>query len=278
MKRRRFLRAVLGGCSAPALAAAYAVGIEPRWLEFTQMDLPVEGLPRALDGKVLAHLSDFHVGPRVSDRYIVDALARTARYAPDITVATGDFITYRHYSVEHAKHVYQPFPRGRLATLAVLGNHDYGPAWSHAGIAAEVSGVLRAAGVDVLRNETREVEGLCVVGLDDFWGPNFAPRPVLDAIDRTRPAIVLSHNPDTVDLPGWDGIRGWVLSGHTHGGQVKAPFLRAPVVPVRNKRYTAGKFALAPGRSMYISRGIGFLVRVRCLVRPEVAIFTLRRT
>jgi hypothetical protein len=277
MTRRWFLRALLGG-APPALTAAYAFGFEPQWLEFTRMDLPVAGLPPALDGKILAHLSDFHVGPRVSDRYIVDVLERTARYAPDITVATGDFITYRHYSVDRAKRVYASFPRGRLATLAVLGNHDYGPAWSHSGIAAEVSGVLRAVGVDVLRNETREVEGLCVAGLDDLWAPNFAPRPVLDAIDRTRPVLVLSHNPDTVDLPGWDGIRGCVLSGHTHGGQVRAPFLKAPVVPVRNKRYTSGWFSLAPGRSMYISRGIGFLVRVRCLVRPEVAVFRLRRT
>ena len=87
--------------------------------------------------------------------------------------------------------------------------------------------------------------------------------------------LVLSHNPDTCDLPGWGGYQGWILAGHTHGGQCKPPFLPPPLLPVRNRRYTAGEFALTDGRKLYINRGVGHLLRVRFNVRPEVTVFTL---
>jgi uncharacterized protein len=81
-----------------------------------------------------------------------------------------------------------------------------------------------------------------------------------------------------VDLPGWSGYEGWILSGHTHGGQCKPPFLPPPLLPVRNRRYTAGEFELAGGRRLYISRGVGHLLQVRFNVRPEVTIFEMRPT
>ena len=81
---------------------------------------------------------------------------------------------------------------------------------------------------------------------------------------------MLSHNPDVQDLPIWDGVRGWALAGHTHGGQVKPPFLPPPILPVQNKRYTAGAFDVGPGRTLYVNRGLGFFYQVRFDVRPEL--------
>jgi predicted MPP superfamily phosphohydrolase len=99
----------------------------------------------------------------------------------------------------------------------------------------------------------------------------------LAQLDNQHPAIVLSHNPDTVDLPVWDGYEGWILSGHTHGGQCKAPFLPPPLLPVRNRLYTSGEFSLTGNRRLYISRGVGHLIRIRMNVRPEVTLFELQR-
>jgi predicted MPP superfamily phosphohydrolase len=79
-----------------------------------------------------------------------------------------------------------------------------------------------------------------------------------------------------VDLDGWQPFSGWILSGHTHGGQCKPPFLPPPVLPVKNKRYTSGAFAINGDRQMYISRGVGTVLPVRFNVRPEVTVFTLR--
>ena len=62
---------------------------------------------------------------------------------------------------------------------------------------------------------------------------------------------------------------------HTHGGQCKAPFLAPPILPVRNKRYSAGEFDVGQGRRMYINRGIGHSIPVRFNARPEITVFTL---
>jgi predicted MPP superfamily phosphohydrolase len=135
---------------------------------------------------------------------------------------------------------------------------------------------MRAVGVQILRNEATEVAGLQVAGLDDLWAHRFDPARALASLDRSRASIVLSHNPDTVDLPVWIGYEGWILGGHTHGGQCKPPFLPPPLLPVKNRRYTAGEFELSGNRRLYISRGVGHLLQVRFNVRPEVTIFQLQ--
>jgi predicted MPP superfamily phosphohydrolase len=119
------------------------------------------------------------------------------------------------------------------------------------------------------------VQGLTVFGLDDYWGPRFRPSALFADFVPGSPAIALSHNPDSCDAPVWGRYDGWILSGHTHGGQCKPPFLPPPILPVENKRYSAGEFPLSGGRRLYINRGIGHLTRVRFNVRPEVTLFTL---
>ncbi len=73
----------------------------------------------------------------------------------------------------------------------------------------------------------------------------------------------------------WGDYQGWILAGHTHGGQCKPPFLPPPLLPVWNPRYTAGEFPLAGNRRLYINRGIGYVLRVRFNVRPEITVFHL---
>lgn len=137
---------------------------------------------------------------------------------------------------------------------------------------------LEASGVQILRNEIIDVAGLQIAGLDDAWAGRFDPHRAFATLDPSRPALALSHNPDTVDFFGWNAYKGWILSGHTHGGQCKPPFLPLPLVPVQNARYTAGEFALSGERRLYISRGVGHLLQVRFNVRPEVTVFELQAT
>jgi predicted MPP superfamily phosphohydrolase len=113
------------------------------------------------------------------------------------------------------------------------------------------------------------------VGLDDLWARQFHPQDVLRNLDRSRGAIALSHNPDAVDLPVWGDYQGWILAGHTHGGQCKPPFLPPPILPVKNRRYTSGEFQLAGNRQLYVSRGVGHSLPVRFNARPEVTLFRL---
>lgn len=271
--RRRFITAA-GAVSASAAVGLYTWRVEPHWLEIVRRPLTIRGLPRALHGRTLVQLSDIHVGPRVDDSYVLDTFRRVSDLHPDIVVVTGDYVSYHPRVFEQAASVYRALPKGRVATLGILGNHDYGPNWAHPEMAQQLVDLLQPLGIRILRNASEDVYGLRVVGLDDLWARHFDPEGVLREAS-SQPSIVLSHNPDTADLPRWAGYEGWILSGHTHGGQCKPPFLPPPLLPVRNRRYTAGAFALDGNRQMYISRGVGHLLHVRFNVRPEVTVFTL---
>jgi predicted MPP superfamily phosphohydrolase len=295
---------------APLVGAAVALGLyawrsAPHRVELVRMPMPLAGLPPELAGRTLLHLSDLHVGPHVDSSYLERAFAEAVRLEPDFVVVTGDFVTYRGpRELAELARVLRAMPRGRLGTVAVLGNHDYGYRGLELDVADEVSRVVCEAGATVLRNEIRTIGGIQFAGLADLWSPEFGPhgqpelripllsererktppRPrearvqsavaALGAIRRELPTIVLSHNPDAQDLPIWEGVRGWVLAGHTHGGQVKPPLLPPPLLPVRNRRYVAGRFTLGE-RTMYVSRGLGHSERVRLNVRPELTLFTL---
>lgn len=273
-------RTFLVGCGSTLGAAAgmglYAWRWEPHWLEVVSHRLAIRRLPAALAGKTLMQISDVHVGTRVDDRYVIDVFRRAAALAPDIVVFTGDFISYHGGVFAQAADVYRYFPRGRLATLAILGNHDYGPGWSHPEIADGVVKTVSAFGIAVLRNQCAVVEGLQILGLDDWWGHRFDAPAGFATVSPAQPLLVLSHNPDTADMPVWADFDGWILAGHTHGGQCKPPFLPPPLLPVQNKRYTSGEFELSARRRLYINRGVGHLWRVRFNVRPEITLHELQ--
>ncbi len=264
--------AAVGG----AATGLYTWRIEPEWLEVVHRDLPVRDLPVALEGATLLHLSDLHIGPRVEDDYITRTFATARALRPDFVAMTGDWITYRGPAqYDQLARLVEKFPLGRLGTLGILGNHDYGFGWHMAEVGDRVSQVAGNAGVRMLRNETVSLDGLQFLGFDDIWGPNFFPAAVNKELPGAK--IALCHNPDSADRPIWDSFQGWILAGHTHGGQCRPPFLPPPILPVQNKRYTSGAIVVDAMKTLYISRGVGYNIRVRFNARPELTLFRLRR-
>ncbi len=275
--RRQFLYTAAALATGATATGLYTRYWEPYWIEVVPRRMPIVGLPGALEGKTLVQLSDLHVGKVVPDDFIMQLFRDVKAMAPDIVAYTGDFITHYHRGGMFAQmeRVYADLPLGRLGTVGVLGNHDFGAMWSERDIAARVTSIMRNAGVQMLANESAVIGDLQIVGMGDLWAHDFAPTKAFGTADPAAAMIALSHNPDTVDLPGWGAYRGWVLSGHTHGGQCKAPFLSPPILPVRNKRYDSGEIALDDGRTLYVNRGIGHALPVRFNARPEVTVFTL---
>lgn len=280
LSRRRFL-ATAGATAAITATGLATVGytlyFEPHWVETVRRPMPVKGLPVELEGKTLVQLSDIHVGPDVDDRYLLNVFDHVRSLNPDILAVTGDFVSHYDDIVDHAARVYPHLPHGKLATVGSFGNHDYGENSADSGLASALHNVFDEAGLTMLNNQSLDVEGLRLIGLDESWGPNFDPAPIMATVRSGDPTVVLSHNPDTADVPVWGEFDGWILAGHTHGGQCKAPFLGPPVLPVKNKRYVAGAFDLSGNRSLYINRGVGHAVQARFNARPEVTVFTLTR-
>lgn len=275
LTRRRFLAA---GAACAAATALYTWRVEPHWLEVVRRPLPIRNLPPRLEGATLAQLSDLHIGPDVDDSYLVGVFDLVRQLAPEIVVYTGDWVSHNSNLREQAARVIARVACGTLGTFGILGNHDYGPNWRDFACADLVVSLAQNAGVQMLRNELAEVEGLAIVGLDDLWARRFQPSVVLPQLTEQSAALALVHNPDAADRDGWQSYSGWILCGHTHGGQCKPPFLPPPLLPVKNRLYTRGEFALSGGRRMYISRGVGHLLRVRFNVRPEVTLFQLTGT
>lgn len=275
MNRRTFL--ALGGLGL--LNGFYAWQIEPFWLEFVKIRMSIKNLPQSLIGKTIMQISDIHVGDRFDRHYLIQSFKEAQKFEPDLVVYTGDFTSYKSpRQFIQLKEVFAWAVRGKIGTLGVLGNHDYGKGWAEDHVAETIVHILEKYGITVLRNEKISIQGLTIIGLDDYWGTHFDPMKVMKTIHHQEANLVLCHNPDVVDEPVWNGYQGWILSGHTHGGQCKPPFLNPPIVPIRNKKYAAGKFVLADGRTLYVNRAVGHLWQVRFNVRPEITLFTLEHS
>lgn len=274
MNRRRFFKYTIGGVTT---LLGYAWQVEPFWVEFVHRKMPIKNLPPNLEGKMLMQISDIHIGNRFNYQYIIDSFKKAQAYNPDIVVYTGDYVSYNNaQQLEQLEEVFAHRVKGSIGTIGILGNHDYGKNWGDSNVAAQITQILQSKDITILRNERTELQGLRLIGFDDYWGTNFNPEKVMQGYDNSKANIVLCHNPDVCDLDIWQGYKGWILAGHTHGGQCKPPFLPAPMLPVKNKRYSAGEIPLKDGRTLYINRALGCLWQVRFNVRPEITIFALQ--
>jgi predicted MPP superfamily phosphohydrolase len=279
MNRRNFINKTFWGTVGIGFfTGLYTWQIEPFWLEFVKHKMPIANLPNNLIGKTLMQISDIHIGNRFDYSYIIDSFKKAQKYNPDFVVYTGDYVSYENEKqFQQLNEVLQYTVKGKIGTVGILGNHDYGKNWSEQIVADKISQQLTKAGIEVLKNEQVDISGLNIIGFDDYWALNFSPEKVMKNYDQSKANLLLCHNPDVCDLDVWNGYKGWILSGHTHGGQCKPPFLNAPMLPVKNKRYSQGKIELNDGRTLYINRAIGHLWQVRFNVRPEITIFELEK-
>lgn len=260
----------------------YAVRVEPTWLELNRHDVPIPDLPDAFAGLRIVQLSDFHYGKRVTADYLQEAVQLAHAQDPDLIVLTGDFIHKGYKYVSRAAEVL-----GRLSApqgvYAVLGNHDFSirnglGIRRHRHLHQAVTEALTAQGIRVLRNEsvrlTRGRDRLHLTGVEDLWSRRCDLDRAFDGLCVSVPRVVLAHNPRTVER--LNGRRcDLMLSGHTHGGQVNLPVLGRVALSRQGRRFAAGMYQYG-NTYLYVNKGVGFGLRIRYGVRPEVAVFTLR--
>ncbi len=242
--------------------------------EITHTDIWLRRLSPGHDGLMIVHLTDLHHSLFTPLEEIQHAVHLTNRLRPDLVALTGDYVTFsRDYIWPLAEALAKL--KARHGIFAVLGNHDFqvDP--------ADVTRALRAHGIRVLRNSHWAVHWrsatLWIAGVDDLWwqADNFAA--ALHGLPARDAKVLLCHNPLGIRAASEHGI-DLVLSGHTHGGQVRLPVVGSVYGRSRlGERFVDGWNRLK-GTQIYISRGIGkVLVPLRVGCPPEIACLRLRR-
>lgn len=265
----------LGAAAVGALALAIdAFLVEPARVEIARRELPLHDLPPAWNGARLVLLSDLHYGNPRSESLFRWVVRTVNELEPDLVAIAGDFVLGR---VKHVGPCVRHLAglRSRAGVVAVLGDHDYCRRTGK--VLPGIEEALGGAGVRLLRNTGLELDGgLRLAGVDPCTGK--IRRADLDAalaaLAGRPPHLLLSHTPDILPEAVGRGVR-MVLCGHTHGGQVCAPFWGPIVTHTRvGRRYASGWSRLKETR-MYTSRGIGSHYSLRFLCRPELTLFTL---
>ncbi|GAC1532837.1 MAG: metallophosphoesterase [Ramlibacter sp.] len=273
MKR---LLAVVGGLVL--LLAVWSVGIEPRWVAARRIEHKVPGW----HGPPLkvAVASDWHISRDAFWRVmtagrageIVDAINAAN---PDVVLLPGDSISgvgdpRARGEIGAEKIAAVP---GRLRALlgvyAVMGNHDW---W---GGAPQLAAALERRGIHVLENTARPIDaGLWVAGIGDEQTGHARAQAALAAVPPRAQVLVLMHDPGSLRrLPP---VRGLVVAGHTHGGQVALPFLGPLVVPRDLPRSWTYGWVEHAGQQAWVTSGLGVsILPVRFNRRPEWVLFVL---
>jgi uncharacterized protein len=232
----------------------------------------------------IAHVSDFHANHSLPLTYYESAMRWVAETQPDLVFLTGDFVSKREFVPLLPR--FLSLARGRLGTIAVLGNHDY---WASG---TEVADAVRSAGATwlgsgcldlVVEKPTTPSEDapgqeitssgafLRVCGCEEPWARGEWHPPEPDVL-----TVVLTHTPDNIYKLSGPGVAA-VFAGHYHAGQVRVPGLGALVVPSAYGRLFDHGHFFVNGTHLFVTAGVGAAVppfRVYC--QPDIFIVDIR--
>ena len=300
------------------VAVVWGAGIEPRLTDEVRVSAPLPALPDEWSGERIALIADLQIGMWLANTDTVKRIVgRIVAERPAALLIAGDFLYHPteeageprearaelepedrrafHDQIAEVVALLQPLADAGIRTIAVLGNHDYAmpvpTALALPVVADQLTQALRDAGVVVLRNQAAPLgsrdahrppgQRLFVVGLD-AWSPQATDVAAgLGQLPAEAPRVWLMHNPLSFrQLPA--GSAPVALGAHTHGGQVRLPFMPqwswmslVKEAPVAADGWIEPGFGAA-GNRLYVNRGIGFSVvpmRINC--RPELTWLTL---
>jgi hypothetical protein len=280
VSRRKFLvRAplVLAGS-----LAFYSAEIARHEISVVTREMGIRGLPGAFAGYRIVQISDIHFDEYTEPSFLLRVVDRINALQPDLVLLTGDFISMGPLPLRFAKGAL-----GRCAEIldelqcsqrfAAMGNHDVA-------LGERIIGqALADVRIPLLIDEHVPLER----GGEHLWlcatHDPVTHVPDLDATIPEKPdapVLLMSHGPDYADTlvahPRGHFVDA-MFCGHTHGGQVRIPFMPPIHLPEGGRKYVEGAFQLR-GLQLYVNRGIGAVgVPFRLNCPPEITVFTLRK-
>lgn len=280
VSRRSFLKAAGVACIGFPL---YAAEVSRHEISFERHNISLNRLPDPFRGFKIVQISDFHYAEYTEPYFLRDVVKRVNELRPDAVFFNGDYVT-DGYLFSHAHTNDFAYSCAEILSkvecplrYAVLGNHDSTFA------EPAVLDALAVYGFTVLNNRyvplERDGKRVWIAGTGDAIYHKMDLDKAIPSTSRTNgePVLLMVHEPDVLPLVARRRV-DLMLSGHTHGGQVRFPFLPPMLLPVLGKKYVAGYFRLGPTQ-LYVNRGLGTVgVPFRFNCSPEIAVLTLERS
>ena len=242
---------------------------EANTLTVEEVSIRLKRLPKKLEGFRLVHLSDIHHSPFTGIEHISRAVEIANELRPDMFILTGDYVSHEtEYIAPMAKALGKL--KSEFGSFACLGNHDH---WTDGKLVAEL---LRRENITVFINEgfrfTARGASFWLAGVDDYMVGLTNLRSALLGSFPDEMKILLAHNPKILYRAARAGV-DLMLSGHTHGGQIKLRDDEKRIIPPRLKN---GLYRRKETQ-VYITRGIGTVVLpMRYGCPPEISLIELR--
>lgn len=252
------------------------------WTEFNRKQIRLDALPAPLQNLKIAHLSDIHFTGQMSNHYYNRAMRWINDQSPDLVVIAGDIVDYAH-SLDRIEDVLGQLD-ARLGNFFVLGNHDR--RLDDPLVVAER--LVRMKWIDLGEaNHSLSVQGAEVelLGNERPWFarhrntpspliPTQASSSLTSNVSANRIRIGVSHSPDQFAWGIQEGCQ-LLLCGHTHGGQIRFPWIGPLIAPSwHGSRYASGTF-YRHGTLMHVSRGLSGVHPFRWGCPPEISILEI---
>lgn len=272
-RRREFLKMMTAGIALPVAAPSlYGMYVGSAQLAIDDVPVFFPDLPAGLNGFTIVQISDIHVGPFMDSDMLQSIVRRINSMAPDMIILTGDIINWGSSYIDEAAEGLAGL-EAEYGVYGVLGNHDFYCDTER------LCSRLEKEGLQILRNSWRNIRLengaiLQLAGIDD---PKLRRRrpdmhaPQLNTALEGAPEglfrILLSHRPGAFEAAAQRGC-SLILAGHTHAGQVIAPFGNGRKWSLAKLFYERdyGLFELGSSR-LYINRGLGVVgppLRINC--------------
>ncbi len=251
-----------------ALAEAHTFQIE-------EVKIFLKKLPKALDGFRLVQLSDIHHSPFTSGEFIEQIVEQANQLQPDMFVLTGDYVSHEPEYIAPVAKILSNL-RAEFGTFACLGNHDH---WTDAEL---VKSEFSRNNIQMLINQGVRIfarnESFWLCGVDDYGEGLSNIRKALQGSANEEMKLLLAHNPAIMRRAAYRNL-DLVLSGHTHGGQLKFREPRERLLFSKRRRRFSSGLHYRRETQIYITRGIGtVVVPMRYQCPPEISVLELRAT
>jgi predicted MPP superfamily phosphohydrolase len=276
--RRQFLsRAAAAGAVA---VAGDGLLLAPNFPRIVRQEFHLQRWPEHLNGFTVAVLSDFHYDPYFSIHPLHAAIPMVNKLHPDLVALVGDFVSVPAFG-DDRKGALNAEPCARLlqqitaphGLWAVMGNHDDGTDPQH------VTRALQAQNIQVLANQSQPIDQdgarFWLAGVNDVMSGTADLSKTMRGVPAGEPVILLAHEPDFADEAAAFPI-DLQLSGHSHGGQIRLPFLPPLYLPELAKKYIWGTYHVG-SLTLHTSAGLGTIgIPMRLNCPPEITLLTLR--